>query len=346
MATALRSGLAPDVSEELTSRFAERAGDVDSGRVDIFEGLRFLAGLGLVGDVDLPTQAAVVRAVSRGCMASAFALWAQAMVVDYLGRSQSSELLTRAERMRRGALAGSTAMAGAFQDADGYRPLGTRFRREGRDVVLDGSIRWASNLHEDGFVMVLGARDADGHRIVVAVPSDADGLVVHPQPELLALGGTASSSLELSGVRVAPEWILTEGFDTFVDAVRPAFLLLQSAFCLGLADAALRSTSERLDGAFEGYRTQRLDLLVRRAELDERHELLLTGDPAPRSLVEIRLDAASLAQDAVALETRVVGGAGYVATSPTARRLREAAFLPIQSPTEGHLRWKLATFES
>jgi hypothetical protein len=36
-----------------------------------------------------------------------------------------------------------------------------------------------------------------------------------------------------------------------------------------------------------------------------------------------------------------VGGRGYAMSSPTARRAREAAFLPVQSPTEGHLRWVL-----
>lgn len=346
MTTVLRSGLPADLSEEIASRFARRAADVDAGGADIFEGLRYLAQHDLVGGVDLPTQAAAVRTVSSGCMASAFALWAQVMVVNYLDRSSSPQLVPCAERIRRAVLAGSTAMAGAFQDADGYRPLGTTYRRDGHVVVLDGVIRWASNLRADGFVMVLAARGEDGGRLVVAVPSEAEGLVIRPQPELLALGGTASSSVELSGVRVAPEWILTEDLGTFVDAVRPAFLLLQSAFCLGIADAALLSITDRIGGAFDGYRVQRRELLARRAELDERHERLLTTDPTARSLVEIRLDTAALAQDAVSLEMRVVGGAGYVATSPTARRLREAAFLPVQSPTEGHLRWKLAASES
>ena len=40
-----------------------------------------------------------------------------------------------------------------------------------------------------------------------------------------------------------------------------------------------------------------------------------------------------------------MGGAGYVAKSPTARRLREASFLPVQSPTEGHLRYELSKYD-
>ena len=37
----------------------------------------------------------------------------------------------------------------------------------------------------------------------------------------------------------------------------------------------------------------------------------------------------------------VVGGRGYAMSSPTARRAREAAFLPVQSPSQSQLRWEL-----
>ena len=51
-------------------------------------------------------------------------------------------------------------------------------------------------------------------------------------------------------------------------------------------------------------------------------------------LLRLRLDAMSTAVRAVQLELSALGGRGYLADSPTARRLREAAFLPVQSPTE------------
>ena len=73
------------------------------------------------------------------------------------------------------------------------------------------------------------------------------------------------------------------------------------------------------------------------------HNLDTRGAGTPeRELVRLRLDCARLATATTALEAKVVGGRGYVTTSPTARRLREAAFLPIQAPTEGQLRWELS----
>lgn len=340
----VRFGLAPRLSGELASYFSSKCGQIDAGSADVHDGLEFLASRGLVGGVDLPTQATVIREVSTNCMSSAFSLWAQVMVANYLQRAESPLLRHQAELVMTAQVAGSTAMAGAFQDADGFRELETTFRFEDDDVILDGAIRWASNLRAEGFVMVLGARNAEGDRIIVAVPSDVDGLSVREHLDLLALGGTASSSVNLDGVRVSREWILTENFAEFVAGIRPTFLLLQTAFCLGLIDASLSASAARLESAFEGHRDEYVQLSGQRDDLDGRFsQLLTTPAPRPRDLVEIRLDSAALAQAVVSIETRIVGGAGYVASSPTARRLREAAFLPIQSPTEGHLRWLLAT---
>jgi hypothetical protein len=47
---------------------------------------------------------------------------------------------------------------------------------------------------------------------------------------------------------------------------------------------------------------------------------------------------------ATRLESTVVGGAGYAVGSPANRRFREAAFLPVQSPSEGQLRWELTQY--
>ncbi len=61
--------------------------------------------------------------------------------------------------------------------------------------------------------------------------------------------------------------------------------------------------------------------------------------------MRVRLEAARLAVEAVALEAKAVGSRGYARGSETARRLREAAFLPIQAPTEVQLRAELARAE-
>jgi hypothetical protein len=54
-----------------------------------------------------------------------------------------------------------------------------------------------------------------------------------------------------------------------------------------------------------------------------------------------RIDTATAAVAATRLEFSLAGATGYSPSSATNRRFREAAFLPILSPSEGQLRREL-----
>ncbi len=66
------------------------------------------------------------------------------------------------------------------------------------------------------------------------------GVEVGRDLNLLALQGTASTSVKVQDVALAPEQILTEDFEDFMGRCRPTFAVLQSSFCLGLATASFR----------------------------------------------------------------------------------------------------------
>jgi len=326
--------------------FSERAKAVDSGDADLRAGLRYLAELGLLAHPELQVSCDVVTAVARCCLASAFSVWAHTMVAEYLSMSASPRLQSQVPRLRDAAVIGSTAMAPAMQNLVGLADLGVRFTRNDDVLVVDGAVRWASNLFADGFLVVFGAAGAAGgddrERVIVAVPSDAPGVVAGPPLGLLALGATCSSNVTFDKVRVDPEWVVSTQFDTYLRAVKPRFLLLQSAFCIGLAQAAVASARSGLGRSFDVFQAEHNRLTATLGLIEERQRRLVGSLGPARSVVEHRLEAAEIAQAAVALELRVTGGGGYRAPSPTSRRVREAAFLPIQSPTEGHLRWELA----
>ncbi|MDA8283563.1 MAG: hypothetical protein M0Z42_09800 [Actinomycetota bacterium] len=96
-----------------------------------------------------------------------------------------------------------------------------------------------------------------------------------------------------------------------------------------------------LGRSFTMFRREHDRLCADLQALGARHRRLI-GDLGPTpAVVAHRLEVARMAQRAVDVELRVAGGGGYRASSSTARRLREAAFLPIQSPTEGHLLFEL-----
>lgn len=327
----------------VAGQVAARAAAVDAATDDPRRALEQLAAGGLLTlgapghDGTIAEMAAVLSGLGGACMSTAFCAWGHRMTLEYLtpAAGERFEALGPLERI------GSSAMAGAFKLAAGIAPLGVRARREGAEIVLDGRVPWASNLHADALIVLAAELEGDGP-VVLTIDADRPGVHIEPATGLLALEATASGGLVFGGARVPADNLLDEDFGVLVDRVRRPFLVLQSAFCLGLAGAALDAAAAKLDGLGAMFVADHAGLVARRAAAEARLTALADDhDAAKRDLVRLRLDAAGLARDAVAVEAAVTGGRGYVASSPTARRLREAAFLPVQSPTEGHLRWEL-----
>jgi alkylation response protein AidB-like acyl-CoA dehydrogenase len=333
---------------DLLDRVARRAPALDRGDEDVRPTLRELAELDLLAlgtgpgrAAELPAVVALVEELAERCLATAFSFWAHRMVIDYLGhaphpaRDGALDALARADRL------GSTGLAPALQELAGFAPVPLVARRDGAGLRVDGPVRWASNLFPVALLVVPVRLPDEGEhaRAVVALDVDAPGVTVHPFPNLLAMNATASSSLALTDVVVAPERVLTADLPGFVGACRPRLMLVQAAFCLGLARRSVAEARAHLDGVARSLapRVDEVGAAVEEARRTLDRLAAHPGSACPRDQAALRLDAARLAGEATRLEAAVVGGAGYVADSPTARRLREAAFLPVQAPTEALL---------
>ena len=353
--------LAPAAREQVHAFFEPRAQAIDTGHAGVQEGIDFLhrRHFGVWEGWDDPAAspnddlvqvAETIATVAWSDMSSAFSLWCHRMVLDYLacaapGSPARRELLPQLLRTER---LGSTGLASAMGHHVAGTPLPIKACRDGNRLLLNGRVFWASNLFASRFVLITAVAGPDEDRpLIVALPGDTPGLLVDPNPTLLALQATGSSSLTLVDVPLEAEAIVTDDFSGFIGRIRSTFLLLQSSFCWGLAGRALSQAREGLRGVNEVFapdlaelegEAARLTGAIRRGARDRRQPLSV-----PEAL-QIRLDCARLATAAVALEAKQTGSRGYVLTSPTARRLREAAFLPIQAPTEGQLRWEIARY--
>lgn len=349
------------LSRELLAQIAADAADVDAHRGDLRPLLRELAAAGR-GDLGLPgsngtltEQAAVIAGIAQGCVTSAFSLWAHRIATEYVATYGTATTAALATTLRTAERPGVSAMATAFRAAAGTEPLPITFAHDGDHLVLDGTIRWASNLYSDA-VIVTAARAAHSTdpftaaHLVVAVPANTPGVSIQPADDLLALNSSRSGSVHLAKVRVPVGHIVTDDFAGFITDVKPTFLALQAAFCLGLATAALAATAPP-QGAASVFAEHHEALVTERHGLEDRlgrlcDQIATTPDPAfrrsiGRAAVQLRLDTGLHAGLATNLELRLAGGRGFVAASATARRVREALFIPIQSPTESELRWEL-----
>lgn len=330
---------------ELRATIAGNAKAVDKGEQDARYVLPLLGEAGLLGRGLLDT-ARTIREISAEDLSAGFTVWASRMTQEYLERAGTDYATARAEELRAGRRPGVTGMAGAFKEFAGCGEIDLAAERTEGGWLINGKLNWASNLYDDA-VVVSAAKTADGHRLLFAVEAGHEGLDFGSPFGLLGLNATASAWVTFDNVLVPDAQILTEAFADFLGGVRPVFVLLQVAECLGVAEAAAAAAGKRLFGVNETLADDVAAAAATNAELVSRQEGIIArldaGERvAPVELLELRLDSADAAVTAANLEVRVAGGAGYAKSSPASRRFREAAFIPVQSPSETQLRWELA----
>lgn len=295
---------------------------------------------------NLTQQTEVIFEVAQSSLANAFSLWSHRMTTEYLERHQVSDLVIGyLADLKSATRIGSTALATALVDASGRGQLPITFEVMDEKIVVNGTIPWASNLYTDT-VIVFAARNALGSRIVLATEIGTPGISFIRDEELLGLNETFSGSITLANVQLQTDNVLSRSLPDFLGLMRPRFLSLQTAFCLGVSAASLASLkASKLSDVFGHeiaiYDEQHEDLVSQLRELSaalsNRGELV-----EHRPYLELRLSAALIAQQVTRLELAAVGGSGYRNGNDTARRIHEALFFSVQAPTEGALRWELS----
>ena len=340
------------LTTELIESVGAAARALDCGEQTARGNLAALAESGVLGlgaprnsDGALPAMASVVGQLAGECMSTAFTIWAHRMTIEYLTTAGTPWAINAAEHLRTGAVLGVTGMASAFKDAAGCGSLDLTAEPVDNGYALSGTLRWASNLYDDS-IMVTAARAESGDKLIVALPLSSDGVKIGEHFDLLALGSTASSYLTLDNAYIGADQVLTCDVGSFLATVRPTFLVLQSAMCLGLARRCIDQARLGLTGVNSVF-VPEVDMLAGKLSLAESTLMALaqaTGTaatPGKRQLLSLRLAAAELASSAAALEVRTAGGKGYARQTDASRRFREAAFIPVQSPSESQLRWEL-----
>jgi alkylation response protein AidB-like acyl-CoA dehydrogenase len=342
--------LTPDIMHQIASS----AMPLDQGERDTRANVELLARSGIVGlgaprnhDHALPTMAAAIAELAGHCLSTAFSVWAHRMTIEYLTEAATPWSSDVSAHLIGGDALGVTGMASAFKDAAGCGTLDLAATPAGEGYRLTGTLRWASNLYSDS-IMVTAAQTDTGEKLVVAVPLAVNGVTIGNHFDLLALGSTASSFLTLDDVYVGADQILSRDIESFLTGIRPTFLVLQSAMCVGLARRCLDEVELSLAGVNSTFAAEFDSLSTDLANIETQVTSFAAAvggptAPAKRDLLTLRLAAADVVSAAAALEIRTAGGKGYARRTDASRRFREAAFIPVQSPSEAQLRWELRT---
>ncbi len=296
----------------------------------------------------------LISELASKCLSSSFVTWSHRMTSEYVDRFGTDWLReNRLPELLSGSRIGSTALATALADRSGKELLPVTFQRAGDKYLIDGVIPWASNLYPDTLVIFAAREPETGERRLFASELSFAGVSVKPAEGLLALNATASGTVRFEGLELSSDYAFDASVDEFFSRMRPRFLLLQSAFCLGLTKASLEAATAApsaapfaeeiasLQAQFDELESTWSELLERQQNFDD---LPARQDPLP--YLEVRLAAALLAQAVSRVELASVGGRGYFVANPTSRRVRESLFLSVQAPTEGSLRWEISQLKS
>lgn len=339
------------LAEDLRDWLDAHAEALDQGEAHAAEVLPRLAQAGLTrtgvpqaldgqgGDIRDAVRA--VAALAEHSLAAAFAYWGQRVVTELLVQSGNAGLRARwLPVLLRGEAAGASGLSNVMKFLSGIESLNIRAEADGAGGWrLHGHVPWCTNLRRPAFLAAMAVARSDGAPpMVVALPSERAGLVRSDDLDLIALRGTNTASLRLDGVAITAEDLLAEQVPLFLPRARPAFLGLQCGLAIGLARAALRAAGLRTG---LGRHVLRAHLAQAQQALDATTQALLDGleqgrfGAAPHDLFGLRLRLNEIVQQAVQLELQASGGRAYHRDQPGgfARRWREAAFIPIVTPS-------------
>lgn len=322
------------------------AAALDSGTADAAALLPHLIAAGAVEGDTLAAVAAISR-ISEHSMAAGFVLWGHRVFMEYLIQSPNAALRERLlPDLRAGRTAGATGLSNAMKFLSGLEELQITAQPAGKNFTLNGVMPWVTNLRPQGFHVAAAIAYADG-AFVAALAHDAPGLNRSPDLNLMAMRATNTAAIRLTEAPLATEDLLHPQATQFLPQVRPAFLGMQCGLSIGLARRALAEAGQCAGAARH----------VLRAPIDDLNDTLIVQEralldglrahrfhTAPAKLFELRIALAETAAQAVALELQASGGRAYLTPQGDgfARRWREAAFVPVITPSLVQLKAALA----
>jgi alkylation response protein AidB-like acyl-CoA dehydrogenase len=339
-AHAVRLDSEADLAAELLPRLAAAS----------LPGVGVTEALGGVGG-DVTDGVEAIASVSERSLAAGFVLWGHRTYIEYLLQGPNAALRERLlPDLLAGRVAGATGLSNAMKFLSGLAELQVCARTQGDGLTLDGKLPWVTNLRPQGFHVAVAAAQANGEgALVVSLSHDDPGLVRSVDLDLIALRASNTAAIALSDVEIGAERIIHPDAAAWLPIVRPAFLGLQCGMTIGLARRALAEARQCL-----GTRRDRNALTASLSELGamlaEQEGALLEGlrtgafEGRPSALFRIRIALANILGHAVGLELQAIGGRAYLRSrgADFSRRWREAAFIPIVTPSVLQLKEVLA----
>ncbi|MDR7038952.1 alkylation response protein AidB-like acyl-CoA dehydrogenase [Methylobacterium sp. BE186] len=297
---------------------------------------------GLLAAVDAMAEA------GESCLSTAFCLWCQDALVWYLARSDEPGARRHLAAAASGEHLGGTGLSNPMKALSGIEPLALQGVREGAGYRVRGRLPWVSNLgpgHRFAGIFSL----PEGRRVMGLFVAGEAGVSIAANARFVALEGTGTYTVMMRDAYLPDAEVIAHDAGAFVPRIRNGFVLLQAGMGLGLArgaaalmrsDAAGRGKAQFLPLGPEGIEARAAALRERVAAAARAHAA--TDRAAFLETLRLRLDVSFLALEAAQAAMLQFGARGYLEGSEPFRRLREAQFVAIVTPSVKHITTELA----
>lgn len=303
------------------------------------------SGGGLVAAIEAMAE------VGATCISTAFCMWCQDALVWYLANSPNAAVRTRClDAVASGRALGGTGLSNPMKALSGIEPFALKGVRVDGGYRVNGRLPFVSNVENGHLFAGIFRIEGDDERLGMAVFRAGQGNVTLARnAHFIALEGTATYTVLIRDAFVPDEDVLSDDAGRFVADIRKGFVLLQTGFGIGAARGAARSMREDSVG-----RRLATHLPLGPDAIDERCDALmaqiaaLCAAPQPTDraqfleVLRTRLAVSWLAIEAAQSAMLQYGARGYLAGSEPARRLREAQFVALITPSVKHIAAELA----
>ncbi|KCB44659.1 acyl-CoA dehydrogenase family protein [Bordetella hinzii] len=343
------------VSPALAGWLHDHAEALDSGTIDSLQVLPRLAADGVFargtaagqGSGDIGHAIETIAQLATHSLTAAFVGWGQSVVIETLLRGANPRLAEAClPELLAGRLAGASGLSNAIKSLGGFDRLRIQAAERPGGWALTGRVDWITNLRPAGFLATAATATPQGGIAIVALRDHVQGLTRHPDLPLMGLRASSTAALDLVDLPLAPADVIHPDARQFLPGLRPVLVGLQCGFAIGLARAGLHASAGRADVLAPAHEALAARLATLTAELLQgvRQERFVTQ---PARLFALRIALAETAQQAVELELQATGGTAYLqGEGGFARRWREAAFLPIVTPSLVQLKTELSRLQA
>ncbi len=287
--------------------------------------------------------------ISQHCGSTGFITWCQDVCGLYMEQSQNPALLARLDDQAFAKRLGGTGLSNPMKSLTGIEAMALQASKVNGGYLVSGTLPWVSNIGRDQYFGAVAKVAASDHEIFFLLDID-EHVILNKCPVFSGMEGTSTWGVTLENYFVGDHNLIADPARSFIKRIRPAFILLQIGWGLGVIEGAIASCRqvEASLGHVNQYLHNRPDQLqVELEHLKQRVQPLASdaycGDKDHLiNVLDCRAYVSELALKASESALLHQGARGYLMQSDVQRRVREAQFVAIVTPAIKHLRWEIA----